>query len=621
MKKTTLVKTMLLLCALVVGSSNLWADDPADWSYTVVNGDASKLNTTAKTFTVDANHVWSYEGTTVAAGTSPSITIGSYSQTYGIKFGESSSKYYSPVILSSSAFSGKAVTKVSLYLKHNGSKAGTLTVKQGSTTIGTATTSSTSDWITVTCSETKKGAGGTLEIKYEVAQAIYINKIEVWYDDLGTATTTTIDASGITNTDVYTSTAAGSLSASVTEKVGGAAVAGATVEWTSSDENVATVATDGTVTLKKSGSTTITASYAGNATYAGSSADYVLNVTSSAPQETDIDATFNNVFLGVDAGSRISKKTTVTVKNVDFVFDKPSGSNWPQGDAGLIRMYNGTTLQIIAPAGYAITDITFTANGDWKDGMTASTGTYNDTKDEDNKTYWSGSVSSVTFSPGGTHRIASVAVTLSNQATITLAAACTDGNKYYGTYSAPYAFIVPSGLTVSEISVISGELYVENYDEGDVVPANTGVMISSDTSGDHTITLAAGGTSVLGSDNMLKPSGDAGITAANMTVANTKFYRLTMHDGTKIGFWWGAAYGAAFDLAANKAYLAIPNTAMESRAGLWFGDENVTAISDALRLNDKGEMRNDSYFNLAGQRVAQPTKGLYIVNGKKVIIK
>ena len=29
----------------------------------------------------------------------------------------------------------------------------------------------------------------------------------------------------------------------------------------------------------------------------------------------------------------------------------------------------------------------------------------------------------------------------------------------------------------------------------------------------------------------------------------------------------------------------------------------------------------DEYFNLAGQRIAQPTKGLYIVNGKKVVIK
>jgi hypothetical protein len=175
--------------------------------------------------------------------------------------------------------------------------------------------------------------------------------------------------------------------------------------------------------------------------------------------------------------------------------------------------------------------------------------------------------------------------------------------------------VVPADLTVSEINVDAEKLAITNYDEGDIVPANTGVMVSSTTSGAHTITLAAGGTSVLGTDNLLKPSGDAGITAANMTEADTKFYRLTMHNGSEIGFWWGAADGAAFDLAANKAYLAVPNSAQLSREALWFGDD-VTAIETV-----KAEKANNEYYNLAGQRVANPTKGLYIVNGKKVIIK
>ena len=30
---------------------------------------------------------------------------------------------------------------------------------------------------------------------------------------------------------------------------------------------------------------------------------------------------------------------------------------------------------------------------------------------------------------------------------------------------------------------------------------------------------------------------------------------------------------------------------------------------------------NEKFYNLAGQRIAQPTKGLYIVNGKKYIVK
>lgn len=46
-----------------------------------------------------------------------------------------------------------------------------------------------------------------------------------------------------------------------------------------------------------------------------------------------------------------------------------------------------------------------------------------------------------------------------------------------------------------------------------------------------------------------------------------------------------------------------------------------TGISDALRLNDKEQMKNDSYFDLQGRKIANPTKGLYIINGKTVVIK
>ena len=47
-------------------------------------------------------------------------------------------------------------------------------------------------------------------------------------------------------------------------------------------------------------------------------------------------------------------------------------------------------------------------------------------------------------------------------------------------------------------------------------------------------------------------------------------------------------------------------------------DEDPTGIN---KVTAKKTEENGAYFNLAGQRVAQPTKGLYIVNGKKVVIK
>jgi len=191
---------------------------------------------------------------------------------------------------------------------------------------------------------------------------------------------------------------------------------------------------------------------------------------------------------------------------------------------------------------------------------------------------------------------------------VTIAEACTDGSKYYGTYSCPFAFIAPSDVTVSEISVIDDELLVEDYEPGDVVPANTGVMISSSSAGSKTLTLNVGGTSVLGTDNMLKPSSEA------MT-GDCLFYRLTMHNGTQIGFWWGAAEGAAFDIAANKAYLAVPTA--QARMGFAFADE-ATGI-EAVQTSSN-EARGEVY-NLQGQRVKKAQKGLYIVNGKKFINK
>lgn len=210
---------------------------------------------------------------------------------------------------------------------------------------------------------------------------------------------------------------------------------------------------------------------------------------------------------------------------------------------------------------------------------------------------------------------------------VNLAVACTDGTKYYGTYSNSSAFVVPSDLTVSTISVVDDKLALTNYATNDVVKANTGVLVSSTTSGNHIVILSdQEGTE--NSDNMLKPSGDAGITAATMEAAdaNCLFYRLTMHkdlyDDTKplaIGFWWGAEDGAAFAINDGyKAYLAVPEAKARTAGFSLFGDGETTGVKD-LKNSRIEELK--SVYNLNGQRVSQPTKGLYIVNGKKTMVK
>ena len=204
---------------------------------------------------------------------------------------------------------------------------------------------------------------------------------------------------------------------------------------------------------------------------------------------------------------------------------------------------------------------------------------------------------------------------------ITISPNCTDGNKYYSTYSSSHAFKVPEGLTVSEISVSNGKLNVADYATGAVVPANTGVMIAATSAGQKTLVLSESeGTSVLGSDNCLRPSGDAGITAAAMASADgsCKFYRLTMHNGEQIGYWWGAENGGSFSVAANKAYLAVP-ISEPTRSGFSLFDEE-TAI-DQLLSGSKTEKETQDCYDLQGRRITNNKlqKGLYIVNGRKVI--
>ena len=77
-------------------------------------------------------------------------------------------------------------------------------------------------------------------------------------------------------------------------------------------------------------------------------------------------------------------------------------------------------------------------------------------------------------------------------------------------------------------------------------------------------------------------------------------------------------------LSANKAYLQVPASWLpvtsEARTmNIMFDDEDVTGIEENYEF---GNMNSDgSVYDLSGRKVNNPTKGMYIVNGKKVVIK
>jgi hypothetical protein len=74
-------------------------------------------------------------------------------------------------------------------------------------------------------------------------------------------------------------------------------------------------------------------------------------------------------------------------------------------------------------------------------------------------------------------------------------------------------------------------------------------------------------------------------------------------------------------LATGKAYLPAATVSGAKNLKIIFDDETL-GINDASLLNGNAEgINGKTIYNLSGQRIAAPQKGINIVNGKKVLVK
>lgn len=169
------------------------------------------------------------------------------------------------------------------------------------------------------------------------------------------------------------------------------------------------------------------------------------------------------------------------------------------------------------------------------------------------------------------------------------------------------AYVVSS---VTESAATMTEVTKENG-----IPACTGVvfMAPEDT---YTLTSAESVTAV--GTNMLK----ANIVDYNLPTGGTGKYNYILTAG---GFVPTAGSDSGI-LSAGKAFLQCslePGTS--SKLEFVFGEESVTPEdgeeTDGIASVEAGMINTGYIYDLSGRRVVAPTKGLYIVNGKKVIIK
>jgi len=139
------------------------------------------------------------------------------------------------------------------------------------------------------------------------------------------------------------------------------------------------------------------------------------------------------------------------------------------------------------------------------------------------------------------------------------------------------------------------------------VPAGTPILLNGDA-GVYSVPVLASTSATVSTNYLVRGTG-ASVTAATGTA--TRFVMVA--SGTDAVFKKIGSNSPT--ITTSKAYLEIPAVVSAHELTMTF-DDDVTAIK-----NIKVGSEDNVYYNLNGQRVLYPTKGLYIVNGKKVIIK
>ncbi len=148
--------------------------------------------------------------------------------------------------------------------------------------------------------------------------------------------------------------------------------------------------------------------------------------------------------------------------------------------------------------------------------------------------------------------------------------------------------------------------------------ASTGLLLNG-AAGTYAIPLTTTGTDLSGTNLLVAVTSDQSVDPAGTGYTN---YVLAK-SGEDAVFKY---FTSAVNIDAGKAYLHLNVADPTNPAHIFFLDDDATGIkaidNGQFSLRECGVARTiDNYYDLQGRKVAQPTKGLYIVNGKKVVMK
>lgn len=421
---------------------------------------------------------------------------------------------------------------------------------------------------------------------------------------------------------------------------------GKTIQYNSLDETVAIIDETGYVLpMEKAGSTTITATFAGDDTYEAASAEYTLNVID--PNKTDVTFDFTkpedcgSVKPALNGKKELSDGDVLVSGGVSLTNTKGGSlSTRFKDEKGSVtfRVYTGAILTVNAPAGFAINRIDFTDDNDHTvDRFTFSTG-------ELNSKTWTGLAKNLTMT------VDDKQVFLKNMTVNLVKLVELDENSESNTIEAKTGVNVtlkrtmvanewnticlPFAVTEDKATAAFGDdVKIVELDEYAIVDRNV-------------LSFKASKEIAAATPYLIKPSTVADeYTFENVDITDKAAgYSMTKNadvafkgiyntvDITSDVVEFGDTYYAAFLGAGNKiykagtgktkgfrAYFAIPKSASASALRVVI-DGTATSIKN---IDSEVVESNAPVYNLQGQRVDgnNLTPGIYVKAGKKFVVK
>lgn len=186
-------------------------------------------------------------------------------------------------------------------------------------------------------------------------------------------------------------------------------------------------------------------------------------------------------------------------------------------------------------------------------------------------------------------------------------------------------FKVPTGCTAYIITGVTPSGSVTNPDQavvkaftaGKIIPKQTGFVLQGPANSTVTYEANVTGTEVNVAGNLL--IGTA--TEQPFSATGKRFYILANGD-QGMGFYkQGTRGGMSIKLKAHRAGLCLDESVARAKS-IVFDFDTARDEAEATGIQNvptNGEQKDDIVYDLQGRRIMNPTHGIYIINGKKVI--